>query len=377
MKKIYLYLFFITISHSSFSQYNLTENELTNGFYYLRDNAGFKNPSSVKYNSHTQSTKKFEKECFTWAKYDISAQNSFGGYGRDNYIVYFYEGKPMHIESSSGVYYMFPNNDKVADQVIEWATAMGKFPGECAVEKEKKQKEEAEKKRLEQERIILENQKKDSDKVTISKINALLDKKVFIEAANEFSKLNYENPELKKQIQKILDKEYANEIVDLSNSEISDYINFQMRVNKANFLAIEYGKYEIKFDSFGNSSNENFPPLWVAFSPVQIPIKNVGPFSVNLSSRGKINIELKDSILVSTVYNKSNTKPLFVDKNENFYFKSKNGLPVAQFLINPAIDKNSVVILKQYKREKYANEILIGTEGFYFEKTVEIKKKDY
>jgi hypothetical protein len=34
-------------------------------------------------------------------------------------------------------------------------------------------------------------------------------------------------------------------------------------------------------------------------------------------------------------------------------------------------------IFEYNKREKYANGILIGTEGFYFEKTVEINKKDY
>ena len=203
MKKTFILIhFFITVSFSLFSQYNLTESELTNGFYYLRDNAGFKNPSSVKYNSHTTSTKKFEKECFTWAKYDISAQNSFGGYNRDVYIVYFYGGKPMHIESSSGVYFMFPNNDKVADKVIEWAIAMGTYPGECALELEKKKKEEAEKKRLEEERIKLENQKKDADKATIQKINEFLSKNSLEDASKEYGKLNFENSEIKSTIQK-------------------------------------------------------------------------------------------------------------------------------------------------------------------------------
>ena len=69
-------------------------------------------------------------------------------------------------------------------------------------------------------------------------------------------------------------------------------------------------------------------------------------------------------------------KYLFIDKNENFYFKSKTGLPVAKISINPAIDKKLVRINKVYKREKYANGILIDTQEFKTEKTVGILKKD-
>ena len=90
----------------------------------------------------------------------------------------------------------------------------------------------------------------------------------------------------------------------------------------------------------------------------------------------KVKVELKDSILISTKYNSSNTKPLFIDKNENFYFKTKTGLPAANISIYPSIDKKIVRINKVYKREKYANGILIDTQEFRTEKTVGIQKKD-
>ena len=366
MKKSIIYLIFTAFSFCSFSQYNLTESELTNGFYYLRDNAGFKNPSSVKYNSHTTSTKKFEKECFTWTKYDISAQNGFGGYKRADYIVYFYGGKPMHIESSSGVYYMFPNNDKVAEEIIEWAKAMGTYPGECAIELEKKKKEEAEKKRLEEERIKLENQKKEADKSTLQKINDLLSKNGLEDAAKEYSKLNFVNSEIKGILQQNLDDKFGGEIIQLNFYNVEDYV----KSNKTRLKSLNPGKYSISFDKSGNPSNLNFPN-WP-----NVPNKEFSSFSVRLNSQTEIEVLLKDSILVSSTYSTSNEKPFYIDKNEKFYFKTKTGLPVATISNNPTVDKKLVRINKVYKREKYANGILIDSQEFKTEKTVGIIKKD-
>ena len=80
--------------------------------------------------------------------------------------------------------------------------------------------------------------------------------------------------------------------------------------------------------------------------------------------------------MVSTTFSTSNTKPLFIDKNENFYYKTKTGLPVATISNDPSIDKKTVRINKVYKREKYANGILIDSQEFRTEKTVGIMKKD-
>jgi hypothetical protein len=243
---------------------------------------------------------------------------------------------------------------------------------------EKKAKEEKLKleKQQEQERIALENKKKEEDNVTISKINELLDKKSYVDAANECTKLNFENPNLKERIQKILDKEFANEVVDLSETTISDYINFQMRVNKTKLLSIDYGKYEVKFDSFGYASNGDFPQLSEAFSPVKIPTKNVGPFSVKISSRAKINIELKDSILVLEKFSANSDKPIFMDKNQNFFYKTKTGLPLIKTEIDPSVEKNTVKISRAYKKEKYANGILLDSQQFFSFKTVLVNKKE-
>ncbi len=234
------------------------------------------------------------------------------------------------------------------------------------IEKEK-QEEIVRKKKEEENRIKLENQNKDADKTTLIKINDLISKNSIEDAAKEYGKLNFEYDDIRSSIQKKLNDKYENEVVELNFYNIEDYI----KSNKYKINSINPGNYSVKFDTDGSPLNTGFPQ-WP-----NLQYKEFGSFTVKMNSKADIKIVIKDSILVSTVYNKSNTKPLFVDKNENFYFKSKNGLPAAQFVINPAIDKNSVNILKYYKREKYANGILLGTEGFYFEKTVEINKKDY
>jgi hypothetical protein len=227
-------------------------------------------------------------------------------------------------------------------------------------------KEEAEKKRLEDERIKLENQKKEADKATLQKINDFLSKNALEDAVKEFGKLNFENSEIKGVLQKKLDDKFGQEEVELNPNNVEDYI----KSNTWKINNINPGNYSINFDKSGWPSNMNFP------SWSMIPKKEFGSFTVYLKSLTEINIIVKDSILVSSTYRTSNTKPLFIDKNENFYFKTKTGLPVATISNDPSIDKKLVKINKVYKREKYANGILINSQEFKTEKTVGIMKKD-
>ena len=227
-------------------------------------------------------------------------------------------------------------------------------------------KEEAEKKRIEQERMKLENQKKELDKISVQKINDLLSKNSLEDAAKEFGKLNFVNPEIKGALQQKLNDRFGGEVVQLNLYNIEDYI----KTNKLKINTINPENYSINFDKNGNPSNNSFP-IWI-----DVPKKEFGSFSVYLNSQAEFKIILKDSILVSSTYSTSNEKALFIDKNENFYFKTKTGLPVATISNDPSIDKKLVRINKVYKREKYANGILIDSQEFKTEKTVGIMKKD-
>jgi hypothetical protein len=227
-------------------------------------------------------------------------------------------------------------------------------------------KTKAEIEKQEQDRIKLENQKKEADKSTLQKINDLISKNSLEDAAKEYSKLNFVNSEMKGILQQKLEDKFGQELDQLNTYNVDNYI----KNNKSKINAINPGVYLINFDKKGNSSNVSFP-AWSS-----VPKKEIASFSVKLNSETEINIVLKDSILVSSTYSTSNTKPLFIDKNEIFYFKTKTGLPVAKISIDPSIDKKLIRINKVYKREKYANGILIDTQEFKTEKTVGIMKKD-
>jgi hypothetical protein len=233
-------------------------------------------------------------------------------------------------------------------------TICGKLKTKFEIEKE------------ERERINLENQKKEADKSTLQKINDLLSKNGLEDAAKEYNKLNFVNSEIKEILQQKLDDKFGGEIIQLNFYNVEDYV----KSNKTRLKSLNPGKYSISFDKLGNPSNLNFPN-WP-----NVPNIEFSSFSVKLNSQTEIEVLLKDSILVSSAYSTSNEKPLYIDKNEKFYFKTKTGLPVTTTSYNQAVDKKLVRINKVYKREKYANGILIDSQEFKTEKTVGILKKD-
>jgi hypothetical protein len=221
--------------------------------------------------------------------------------------------------------------------------------------------------KLEAERKATENLKKEADRLRLIKINDVLSKSSIEEAIKEYGYLTSDNFEMKAILQQKWDEKHNSEVLQLDSNKIEKYI----RLNKKKLSSINPGNYILDFDKAGNVSNTDFP------NNQDVPLKWFGSFSTYLKSQMKIKLELKDSILISTKYNSGSTKPLFIDKNENFYFKTKTGLPAANFSIYPSIiDKKMVKINKVYKREKYANGILIDSQEFKTEKTVGILKKD-
>jgi hypothetical protein len=187
------------------AQYKLTDKQIVYGYNYLKSKAGFRNPNSVQYNSSTYSTYKFKKECFTWVRYDISSQNGFGGFVRNEIYVYFFNGKPFSF-LESGDYPAFPaaaNTDAAADYIINLATMdiLGKPPLESKFcPEEKKKLEEAEIKRKKEEQRFLEEKEaeelkekkeKEAREREIKKnIESLLIQKNAVQATIEYNKLD-------------------------------------------------------------------------------------------------------------------------------------------------------------------------------------------
>jgi hypothetical protein len=117
-KSIFFFcLFTYFFSNLSYSQYQLSQEQITNGFNYLKVKVGFKNPSSVQLNSIVTSKNKYTRECFTWAKYDVSAQNSFGGFNRRDVMVLFFDGIPIGAETGDMLF--FANDEAFTDEFVD------------------------------------------------------------------------------------------------------------------------------------------------------------------------------------------------------------------------------------------------------------------
>jgi hypothetical protein len=129
--KIYLFVTFIFSYKFINAQFKLNENQIENGFNFLKINGGFRNPNSVKFLSQYSSSYSFANSCFTWANYEVLAQNGFGGNTRAFFKVFFTEGEPIYYVTEESTYYMFSNNDKVADRIIGLAKFQGKIIKEC------------------------------------------------------------------------------------------------------------------------------------------------------------------------------------------------------------------------------------------------------
>lgn len=379
MKKL-IYFSTIIISLSVSAQHGINKSHISKAYNELRQSAYYPDTwSLVDYSIYAD---KRDRKCVDIVIIEIKAKNAYGVPFSKSFLCFLIRGRMFwYMETEYKPSFISFIKEDGANELIETAVKTS-LDIERTITKEELCKtnseiqEEKEKEKKEAERISLEKKQKDEDALILKKIDSYLENNLIEDAAIEFDRLTFEYTQLQKNIQNRLDQKYENEVVSLNDNTVLDYIQWQKRVRNTQISELSPGEYEIVFNKFGFPSNEKFPRLWQAFSDVKIPSKKFGDFEINISSKTIIKIELKDSILISNTYSTSNEKPLFIDKNENFYFKTKTGLPVATISNNPSVDKKLVRINKIYKREKYANGILIDSQEFRTEKTVGIMKKD-
>jgi hypothetical protein len=379
MKKL-IYISTILISLSVSAQHGINKGHISKAYNELRQSAYYPDTwSLVDYSVYAD---KRDRKCIDIVIIEIKAKNAYGVPFSKSFLCFLIRGRMFwYMETEYKPSFISFIKEEGANELIETAVKTS-LDIERTITKEELCKtnseiqEDEEKEKKEAERISLEKKQKDEDGLILKKIDSYLANNLIEDAAIEFDRLTFEYTELQKNIQNRLVQKYENEVVSLNDNTILDYIQWQKRVRNTQISQLSPGEYEIVFNRFGLPSNEKFPRLWQAFSDVKIPSKKFGDFEINISSKAIFKIELKDSILISNTYSTSNEKALFIDKNENFYFKTKTGLPVATTSNNPSIDKKLVRINKVYKREKYANGILIDSQEFKTEKTVGIQKKD-
>lgn len=225
-------------------------------------------------------------------------------------------------------------------------------------------------------RLKIENQKKEQDRITITKIDSLLSLKLIENAALSYDQLNFPKPELKNKIQLLLEVLHEKDTIILDDKTTLIYINYHTKNNESRLLNLGEGVLEIKFNVLGNPTNAVIPNIGTAESNVNIPSIKVGSFEIKQNSKMTLKVAHRDSILTSTIYNSGCSKTLFIDESENFYLKTKTGLPMANISYNYKLDDKLVRIYKEFRNEKYINGIVVETKNYNTEKFKKILKKE-
>jgi hypothetical protein len=237
-------------------------------------------------------------------------------------------------------------------------------------------KSPAEIKKEKEELLKIESKKKEQDKYTTLKIDSFLTQNLLEDAALSYDQLNFSNLDLKNKIQSLLEKKHEKDTINLDEKTVFNYINYQIKTKNTNFLNLSRGEYEIYFNASGRSLNEVFPDIGVIFSNVNIPFIQVGSFIITQNSKALLKVSQQDSILISSNYSSGCTKTIYMDKNENFYLKTKTGLSKAIVSYNFKIDDRFVKIYKEFKSEKYINGVVAESKNYTVEKFNRIFKKE-
>lgn len=219
-KIILLQIVICTSFNGIMAQYKLSTEQLKDGLFYLKKNGGFKNPSSVKFNDASVSTFNFKKECFTWARYDISAQNGFGGFVRDYFFVYFFDGKPFMClqQGDYPAYIMASNSDGAADYLINLATV--DYLGPPALKSSYCPGEIEREKILEETKRIDKENKQNQDKIKFIEIEDKIKEKKIKDAWDLYNKLNFPSSFPKIDFLKSETEKYDNEILSICENHI-------------------------------------------------------------------------------------------------------------------------------------------------------------
>jgi hypothetical protein len=238
MKIIFKFFLLQIVIGTSFSgimaQYKLSTEQLKDGLFYLKKNGGFKNPSSVKFNDASVSTFNFKKECFTWARYDISAQNGFGGFVRDYFFVYFFDGKPFTClpQGDYPAYIMASNSDGAADYLINLATI--DYLGTPALQSKYCPGELEREKLLEETKRIEKENKQNQDKTKFIEIEDKIKAKKIKEAWDLYNKLNFPSSFPKIDFLKSETEIFDNEILSICETFILEnrYSDLHLEIKK-------------------------------------------------------------------------------------------------------------------------------------------------
>lgn len=213
----------------------------------------------------------------------------------------------------------------------------------------------------------IDEQKVQNDLRTIEKIKKLILDGLLEEAASEYGKLNFENLDLKLEIQQKINSTSFIDTKLMPKNFIDKIIND----NYSSFVNLKDGKYTVNLSNTGKLNIVDSTQL----NPKQICInkgyliKDGFEFPINYEGQIIISTEqsknsIKDSIrfIFAEKFKKKN---LYISTKGDYYI-GKYGAPLSaeivqsQQLTSSEVEKNVVVIEKLYQVQKKANDITIS-----------------
>ena len=364
MKKIFSSLLLLFVfTNIYFSQHKLTKNELVKAYLDIKSFANYPDTwELVAYNIYKKGN---SRACLSLAMMEVKARNAFNTPIRSTFMLFFIRGRLFEWNEvpykTTFIDLMEPS---FVDELMETAITGGIYERNtitkdqvCKTDEEieaelarakRLKKEEEEKKRIQRAKEIHR-----------AKIRELINNNKISEAAENYSNSEFEDLTAKSEIQKALNNYYSENIYVYKE----DFLNAYLNTNKDYFKTLKDGKYTFKFDKYGSPNESKLTEIEYK----DIPRKKIFDFTVNLKSEFTIVIKTTDPILIETKYYANVNKPIYYNKNDSFFFKTKMGLPQissSEFVFDEKIPKNTIKISKTFEVKKYANELLINSEQY-------------
>jgi uncharacterized protein (DUF2141 family) len=207
----------------------------------------------------------------------------------------------------------------------------------------------------------LKKEKDQQDISTTQNINSYILNGSIEKAAQEYSKLNFQNNDLKKQIQNSLNDFFANSKTNVTEKNLDVILN----KNRAEFSKLENGKYTLMIDKNGNVILDN-KPLGSSYIGFESAYNEMYGFKCLATQSAEIIIEVKEKKLFENdsvryfVSKKNRKKEIYLSKKGDYFLgwfadeklEGNNIVFVQLYLTTKTLNGKSIDEKRKYKTEK-------------------------
>lgn len=342
--------------------------------------------------------KERDRKCIDLAYIEVDSKNYYGTTITNIFAIYFINGEMFYyLEVPHGLNFINLYTPETANNIIELAVETAVEINRtisrqelCNSQKETieaerrllQEKKDAENKKIAAEAAEkLKKEKEIQDLSTTQNINSYISNGRIEMAAQEYSKLHFQNNDLKKQIQSLLNDFFADSKTNVTEKNLDIILN----KNRAEFSKLGSGKYSLIIEKNGNVML-GFKTLGSAYSGLESTYNEMYGFKCLSSQSTQIVIEVKEKKLFENdsvryfVSEKNKKKDIYLSKKGD-YFLGWFAAPLnAEKITKPSfydenLKGNNIVFLQLYLTTKTLNGKLIDEKRIYkTEKTITPKK---